>query len=640
MFRFFKELLFCIVLSAAPLHADRTISCEEGRILSPLFKMLLENTEAGYVLYGKKPICTVAYSSYPFFFGDFKDSDPFDRLSVATHAAQTILKQPFFRSGNIVFHFDEKDELLLIINRNLFVKTIQENVSLFQYVLGPSVTAESLLNTLLSPHHAFCEVFNYDRVLIGIVLGYGAQNSLFNSRLENIENDGILTRDLPPFVPKATLSPDADNQSRLLFLSKSENPKWAKKCTTLKPSAGFSSLKEESEKLAKKMAISSTQLLSETPNFVFLCLKEESQLLFDLERTQKKIKKLLHSPVCLEKALGMIGQENINVQETKQALHVPHVDINLSKEHSDVALQQPHTAIANPMLSEELRACCKDAQNELEGQSCTPKTQVMDFLIAKLLKHELQGYEQYQLLSFAEGLLAEKNEHIIFSRYGASAPDAVNNIKTAKKNLEIADHFFASLTENSNYTRIFEHALYYQILANGSGPTLQEQKRVLLSFNIYDPNGNCLNFDTQNIEVKDTVPGFAHGIQGMKIGEKRKIYIHPSLAYGAHTYLEKGIYLEAVVTLHEISEEKGSLSPLMPTDLSFIRDDRFLEQCAKELGQTLRFRGKKKAEFLQQCPNISISSISKNFQMLDDQSPLSPEELNILNQYFWNLYFL
>lgn len=36
------------------------------------------------------------------------------------------------------------------------------------------------------------------------------------------------------------------------------------------------------------------------------------------------------------------------------------------------------------------------------------------------------------------------------------------------------------------------------------------------------------------ISVADTIPGFAQGVKGMQAGERRKLYIHPDLAYGLY----------------------------------------------------------------------------------------------------------
>lgn len=143
-----------------------------------------------------------------------------------------------------------------------------------------------------------------------------------------------------------------------------------------------------------------------------------------------------------------------------------------------------------------------------------------------------------------------------------------------------------------------------------------------------------------NLNLRETIPGFMHGLKGMKKGEKRVIYIHPALAYGVHTYLEKGIYLKAIVKLHEIYDVKGKLPLLLPLDFSFIRSDQFHNQCEEQHEQALRFIGMKKSQFLRSCPEIDIDLIAKHLQAMSNDTNLSQEESDNLNQFFWNLYFV
>jgi hypothetical protein len=60
--------------------------------------------------------------------------------------------------------------------------------------------------------------------------------------------------------------------------------------------------------------------------------------------------------------------------------------------------------------------------------------------------------------------------------------------------------------------------------------------------------------------LSQTIPGFAHGMQGMRIGEKRTIFVHPVLGYGAATTLPPCIGLTIKVHLLDVGE--GSSLPL------------------------------------------------------------------------------
>ena len=239
---------------------------------------------------------------------------------------------------------------------------------------------------------------------------------------------------------------------------------------------------------------------------------------------------------------------------------------------------------------------------------------------------------------FRSGLLSTSDA----SNYEAGktiSSSAIRNIRLAQRHLGEADHFFEDLDEGSSIP-ILKYFLYYDVLEKGSGATLINGAEVCLDYEIFAPSGKSLNAEKKTIlQLVDTIPGFAHGLHGMKRGEKRMIYIHPALAYGVHTYLEKGVYLKAIVQLHDFRDVKGILPPLKPQDLSFVQSEKFQERCLELHNEAVRFVGMKKGQFLQSCPGIDKAMIAEHLQAMSDDSYLSREESECLNQYFWDLYF-
>ena len=65
--------------------------------------------------------------------------------------------------------------------------------------------------------------------------------------------------------------------------------------------------------------------------------------------------------------------------------------------------------------------------------------------------------------------------------------------------------------------------------------------------------------------IKQSIPGFAKGMLGMKEGEKRVLYIHPELAYGLTGQLPPNSLLIFEV---EIVKANSSLSEVVTTDSS------------------------------------------------------------------------
>jgi FKBP-type peptidyl-prolyl cis-trans isomerase len=578
-------LLLCVLVLPSTLTAEK-ISNHEAVILSKCFESIL-NCEAGYVLFGKKPVCILEYKENSFYF----EPREFHQLSVALCVARNLLKRPLFQSGNIVFHFDEKDETLLIINKKEFLKTIKDHLILFQYVLGPSITPELLFEAITSPGHSFCETLKYDRVLIGIVLGYGIQNALYQSRYENILCDLVVNEDTPPFIPNIAQLDSESSKEDLLFFEKNPRTKWIKERNFINPTYGFSSLDDELEKLSNQLAISSEKLQS-SPYFIFGCLKDSKHnnlFIKNLEKTQAKIKQLLLSKSLVKDVLRLISNTPVEIEDSA-----------IQWEDSSIDLNQ---------------------------------------VVAKLLTNGLREYDKNHFVYFLEGLKGEVDEVDLNSDILA-IPAAVAHLKKGRMNLEEANSFFASLKTDSTLTEMLEDCLYYKVLNNGESDFLKGQTDVLVDYEVLDPIGRLLTSGNHvRLNLLNTLPAMIHGMQGMKTGEKRAIFIHPSLAYGVHTFLPKGIFLQIVVTLYNFYGTQHKLPPLIPSDLTFILKDELLQKCENEYNRALRFMGAQKREFLKSCPGLNIDEIAKKFQEIETISLPTEEESNALNQLFWKKYF-
>lgn len=106
-------------------------------------------------------------------------------------------------------------------------------------------------------------------------------------------------------------------------------------------------------------------------------------------------------------------------------------------------------------------------------------------------------------------------------------------------------------------------------------------------------DGNILfaNYHTW-LDLAETIPGFAHGLQGMREGEKRHIFIHPALAYGALTTLPSCIGIIAKVELYEIDEKSSKPLPLLKAmDLNWVQNPSLLSSIEESIQQLPQFVG-------------------------------------------------
>jgi peptidylprolyl isomerase len=108
----------------------------------------------------------------------------------------------------------------------------------------------------------------------------------------------------------------------------------------------------------------------------------------------------------------------------------------------------------------------------------------------------------------------------------------------ASNNLEKALSFLQMLSKNPKLHSLENGKVMYEIVREGNDPALvKKDSSPLLHYTVSTQNGleiiNTRETKTAcKVSLNETVPGFAKGIEGMRIGERRKIYIHPDLGYG------------------------------------------------------------------------------------------------------------
>lgn len=299
------RLLFPILTSflASPLNATHLhLDAEEFAVLNVFFKTLLEESEAGYVMLNQKPMCI---------HGFFEDN------RCSTDSAKHKQKIAFEEGTKKLNHFISENKLkysdiyihlyknidpqiqsarhILIINIPLFHKVINENLPLFQHVLGPSINSQKILDAFIVHDCPFHSFLKYDNVLVGKILGYGTQSSIYGSRIEFIQKQ--LSTITTPFV----------EPSNLQLIEKDE-------FSPFKPNFGYQSLLEEYEDLDKNLEISSKKLITEIPLFGYGWLKncKEENIIDQLEQTQAKIQLLLKSDDFLAEIFDLLYSKKIN----------------------------------------------------------------------------------------------------------------------------------------------------------------------------------------------------------------------------------------------------------------------------------------------------------------------------------------
>jgi hypothetical protein len=583
MFNYF--LMICFLTFPSYLLTFETICSNEAKTLTTFFDSTLLDSTIGYVLLNQKPCCTLEYNKTPISRHDLKEEDRFNN---SLYLAKKYLSQPKYNSKNILFLWDNEYDTLIVVNKKLFLEVVRDNLALFQYGLSPAITPEALLESL-TKIQSLQKTLNYDRVLIGITLGFGVQNSLYASRKENLTSDHVVIKDLPPKVIPAKYIVDDYDKSYLQETVTSYFHNF-RKSTLLTACPGFETLNDELEYLKSKDAKEDIRV--EKPYFIFGYNKEDpytQELLKKINATKIDIQNLHRSEKCLEQILGIICND-------------------------DVFIEKPaHFAF--------------EVRNEQ-----------VNTILAKYLQNQISPFPTQYHKYFTDAVLGNiKNE--IKPNYSLLFTPTIYKIRDqALNNLKEADQFFSLLQNDKSYSKIVKDQLYYKVLIPGYGPSLYNEITLVVDYEITDPQGNILNKDkTINIDLRDTIPGFFLGVSGMKIGEKREIHIHPSLAYGLSTLLDKNIRLKAIVTLHDIIPVTGKLPSIVKDDTQFI-DELFDED--KDLKDSLSYLGIHNRQKLQQYPEIHIDQVIKEMEKLNGPQVISNDEIETLNEFIWNQHNL
>ncbi|MDX8430643.1 MAG: FKBP-type peptidyl-prolyl cis-trans isomerase [Candidatus Algichlamydia australiensis] len=103
----------------------------------------------------------------------------------------------------------------------------------------------------------------------------------------------------------------------------------------------------------------------------------------------------------------------------------------------------------------------------------------------------------------------------------------------AKKNLAEAETFLSHLPAIHS---VIDQKVYFEIIKEGKGDTiLQTKDKVSVCFKQFGIDGKILKDTGEKsfvIPMSQMIKGFQIGMEGAKVGEIRKIYIHPDYGFG------------------------------------------------------------------------------------------------------------
>lgn len=107
----------------------------------------------------------------------------------------------------------------------------------------------------------------------------------------------------------------------------------------------------------------------------------------------------------------------------------------------------------------------------------------------------------------------------------------------ATRNLQEADKFLKENAKKDGVKEIEAGKIQYITLQDGKGEVVTEDMIPSITYKGQYLDGTVFGSSDANkgpiaLSLKQTIPGFRRGILGMKVGEKRRIFIHPEQGYG------------------------------------------------------------------------------------------------------------
>lgn len=535
-------LFFLIVMvQLRALQASQFENRSEYEALDRFFKMGIEEEGYGYVLEGVKPIAVrtfYALSQFPFTknlkYAEREFTNTLLLLDALPVWNKFCSQQKHFALKAVPFAPNSPSLEVQFINIPKLKEIIETNIDLFRYVLGPNLKSDQLVGQIAFSPASLKDILHDDRVLEGILLGFGTYNSLIGGRLDTI--DGFsLTKDFPPFLPKCQPT-DHPKELGLYYLEHAGGDDSSFR-HELQQSQNFSIVREELEAMSEPLPPS----LTEKPVFIFGPFKggSSNQPLFSrLQQAQKQTKALLKKKNLLDRVLKKIGIKKIRLQNTP-----------------------------SPPKSQEWR-------------------QLLQSISGRFKDHKKQE-------AFIEAFRHPSGSSRMPPEIISASEAMFDGIQKALKNLRQAETDFDTLSKDESLQAIVPRRLYFKNTQTSSENPIGKADRLRMNYVIKDFDGNILfaNHDLW-LSLSQTIPGFAHGVQGMRVGEKRTIFVHPVFAYGALTTLPpcKGLIIEVHV-LDADTSTQANLSTLIPLDLSWIQDPHLSESIQKSLEQQPRFMG-------------------------------------------------
>ncbi|HEX2582921.1 MAG TPA: FKBP-type peptidyl-prolyl cis-trans isomerase N-terminal domain-containing protein [Chlamydiales bacterium] len=119
------------------------------------------------------------------------------------------------------------------------------------------------------------------------------------------------------------------------------------------------------------------------------------------------------------------------------------------------------------------------------------------------------------------------------------------NSELAKKNIEEAENFLALNAKKSGVQTLVDGKLQARIVKKGKGQKVQPYNSPIVRISGQYIDGKVFStaHEEELLSLEESIPAFRLGVEGMKEGEVRTLYVHPEYGYGDEGHLNPGALL-------------------------------------------------------------------------------------------------
>ncbi|SCA62559.1 hypothetical protein SCG7109_AB_00340 [Chlamydiales bacterium SCGC AG-110-M15] len=612
-----RILLWLLLLNLSTLstcvanqESPSKISQNEQNALETFFRKILLDSSMGYTFFGEKPSNLYEMSTMSAHSKMIPGTDEHREYTYNQNALRVWNKLPKNSNSAKFILNTQTPSGIVLINKKSFLNVVKKNIRLFQYILGTEVSPESLLREMTSPTADIGKILHNNDALLGIVLGYGAENAIAYERgkeiLKPLEGKAMPT--FPYRIKQFGESPEETLATLKKYYA-------SKQKADLLSKFSYQSVVDELDNLFNPQEELYRQFPSTPPYIGFTALKtsqESQKLISSYRKTHNIILEKRKSPHLLEELFEKFSCLPRTIENNPSNFEL------ISEKDKDALINQLALYIWTNFLADD-----EDAYEAfMEG---------FDKVRSNGLQIDLSAYDDITIFdSFSNSLYPE----------------------IRKKEL-LAQELLRKYQDDKSFNSLVSKRLFTQTLHEGNAPAIDRTTvSVSAYYQVTNANENEIESTSKfnkpkQIKLSETIPGFAHGLLGMKVGEVREIIIHPCFAYGFENVYGEGKPLFITIELVEIFTNDDALDESFPRLIPFDLVQTLLkhsissyEDYEKANQKYATLNGIRIANFYYKAQKyFSLEDLQKKLKKLKNGKCLQIEsQEELLNQFHLDLY--